>query len=299
MILVAGSTGLVGMEVCRLLVQQGTPVRALVRYSSAPEKVQELRSLGVELCYGNLRDYTSLRPACRDVAAVISTASSTFSRQEGDTIESVDHHGQLTLVDAAQLEQVPHFVFVSFPNDPALQYPLTQAKRAVAGMLKETRMPYTIVESCWFMEVWLSPMVGFDYANATAQIYGDGTKPLSWISAFDVAKFLVAALDEPSPRHETIQIGGPQALTPREVVAIFEEVGGRPFQVNYVAVETLEQQFADATDPLQKSFTGLMLQYAHGVTMDMSEILTRMPVAMTAVRDYAQRVLKREPLTTA
>ena len=33
MILVAGSTGLVGMEVCRLLVQQGTPVRALVRYS--------------------------------------------------------------------------------------------------------------------------------------------------------------------------------------------------------------------------------------------------------------------------
>lgn len=299
MILVAGSTGLVGMEVCRLLVQQGTPVRALVRYSSAPEKVQELRALGVELCYGNLRDYTSLRPACRGVDAVISTASSTFSQQEGDSIESVDHHGQLTLVDAAQLEHVPHFVFVSFPNDPAIQYPLTQAKRAVAAMLKETRMPYTIVEACWFMEVWLSPMVGFDYANATAQVYGDGTKPLSWISAFDVAKFLVAALDEPSLRNETIQVGGPQALTPREVVAIFEEVGGRPFQVNYVAVETLEQQLADATDPLQQSFTGLMLQYAHGVTMDMSEILVRMPIAMTTVRDYAQRVLKREPLTTA
>lgn len=299
MILVAGSTGLVGMEVCRLLMQQGKPVRALVRYSSAPEKVQELRALGVELCYGNVRDYTSLRPACRDVDAVIATVSSTFSRQEGDTIESVDHHGLLTLIDAAQLESVPHFVFVSFPDDPAIQYPLTQAKRAAAAMLQQADLDYTVMEACWFMEVWLSAAVGFDYANATAQIYGDGNKPLSWISAFDVAKFLVAALDQPALRNKIVQIGGPEALTPREVVAIFEEVGGKPFTINTVPVETLEQQFQDATDPLQKSFTGLMLQYAHGVTMDMHEMLKLMPLELTTVRDYAQRVLAQEPIITA
>lgn len=296
MILVAGSTGLVGMEVCRLLVRQGKPVRALVRYSSAPEKLQELRTLGVELCYGNLRDYTSLRSACNGVDAVISTASSTFSTVEGDTIASVDHHGQMTLVDAANLEDVPHFIFTSFPDDPAVQYPLTQAKRAVEAVLKESTMAYTIFECCWFMEIWLSPAVGFDYANKHAKIYGDGSKPLSWISAYDVAKFLVAAVDEPKLRNRIVQIGGPVALTPREVIAIFEEVGGSPFAVDYVPVETLEQQFADASDPLQKSFLGLMLQYAKGVPMDMREMLTLVPTELFSVHDYAERVLTPQPM---
>src|SRR2546427_1759556 len=47
--------------------------------------------------------YTTLFRSCRGARAVISTASSTFSRQDGDSIESVDRQGQLSLVDAAQL----------------------------------------------------------------------------------------------------------------------------------------------------------------------------------------------------
>ena len=86
MVLVAGATGLVGMEVCRQLVGKGERVRALVRETSAPEKLDALRAAGVELFQGDLKDPESLRGACRGVEAVISTASSTLSRQPGDSI---------------------------------------------------------------------------------------------------------------------------------------------------------------------------------------------------------------------
>jgi len=49
-----------------------------------------------------LKDPESLVHASRGVSAVISTASSTFSRQTGDSIETVDRLGQRNAVDAAR-----------------------------------------------------------------------------------------------------------------------------------------------------------------------------------------------------
>src|SRR5918999_1723153 len=81
MILVAGATGYLGTEICRLLRERGSNVRALVRPTSAVEKVERLRALGVELAPGDLKDPRSLDVACRNVDTVISTASCTISRQ--------------------------------------------------------------------------------------------------------------------------------------------------------------------------------------------------------------------------
>src|SRR5690348_18478903 len=85
MILVVGATGLVGEEVCRKLVERREAVRALVRAGSSKDKVERLQSYGVELCVGDLKDPGSLRRACEGAGAVVSTASSTLSRQAGDS----------------------------------------------------------------------------------------------------------------------------------------------------------------------------------------------------------------------
>src|SRR6186713_1182209 len=97
-ILVVGATGLVGSEVCSRLREAGHAVRALVRRTSDPGKRQALEDRDVALVYGDLKDPASLVPACDGIDAVISTASSTFSRQPGDGIDSVDAEGQLSLV---------------------------------------------------------------------------------------------------------------------------------------------------------------------------------------------------------
>jgi uncharacterized protein YbjT (DUF2867 family) len=59
MILVVGATGLVGSDVCRRLAARGRPVRALVRATSDPAKVDALRALGVEVAHGDLHDPAS------------------------------------------------------------------------------------------------------------------------------------------------------------------------------------------------------------------------------------------------
>ena len=54
--LVVGATGPVGLgfEICRRLRQAGQPVRAIARPTANPERVAELRRLGVELLPGDL-----------------------------------------------------------------------------------------------------------------------------------------------------------------------------------------------------------------------------------------------------
>jgi len=292
--LVVGASGMLGSEICRNLAQAGKPVRALVRTSTDPAKQSKLRGIGAELAYGDLKDPASLEAACRGVSTVISTASSTFSRQTGDSIETVDSQGQLNLVDAAKTSRVQHFIFISFPPTP-VDFALQRAKRAVENALAESGLGYTALQPTFFTEVWLSPAVGFDAANGSAQIYGSGQNKISWISHLDVARFSAAAVDNPAARNRVIKLGGPEALSPLEVVQIFEETTGRKFTVNHVPEEALRAQQAVATDSLQEAFPALMIYYAHGEVIDMKPALQIFPAQaskLTSVRDYARNLLR-------
>ena len=276
MILVVGATGLLGGEICRVLTQRGNPVRALVRGTSNPDRVAHLKGVGAEQVRGDLKDRPSLDAACRGASAVISTASSTVSRQEGDSIESVDRQGQLSLIDAAAAAGVKQFIMISFPSIET-DCPLQSAKRAVEERLQLSGMTYTILRPTFFTEVWLSPALGFDAPNATAQIYGGGQNQISWISFQDVAQFAVSALDNPRAKNAVVELGGPEALSPLDVVRLAEQVTRKRFAVQHVPEEALRAQHAAATDPLQQSFAALMLYYARGGVIDMQATLRAFP----------------------
>ena len=288
--LVVGATGSLGSEIVKLLADAGKPARALVRPTSDQKKVDQLQTLGAEIVSGDLKDRPSLDAACRGVSAIISTASSTLSRLEGDTIRTVDHEGQLSLVDAARAAGVAHFVLISF-SGMNVEFPLQTAKREVERHLKESGMTYTILQPTFFMEVWLSPALGFDAAQGTAQVYGSGQQKISWISFQDVAEFAIASLDNPAARNAVIKLGGPEALSPLEVVKIFEKQSGRPFTVQHVPEEQLRAQKEGATDSLPESFAGLMLAYAQGNVVDMRATLQKFPVRLRSVGKYASQIV--------
>ena len=289
--LVVGATGMVGSEICRRLAAEGKPVRALVRATSDPAKVETLKGYGAEIVEGNVCDPASLEAACQGVHAVIATVSAMpFCYQPGENdVQTVDTEGVINLVDAARAAGVEHFVYTSFTPDN--DFPLRNAKRAVERHLQESRLTYTVLRPSYFMEVWLSPAVGFDYPNAYARIYGSGENPLSLISFPDVAQFAVASLDNPAARNATLEIGGPEALSQLQVVKIFEEASGRTFEVEHVPEQALADQQKASSDLMEQSFAGLMQGYARGDTVDMGETLKVFPVELTSVRDYAQNVL--------
>lgn len=291
MILVAGATGYLGREICRQLTSQGRPTRGLVRSTSDPATISQLRQWGVELVQGDLKDPQSLASACRGVSTVISTVSATRSRQPDDSIEATDRRGQLDLVDAARDAGVQRYVYISLSGQIDSDDPLTQAKRMVEGRVRASGMTYTILRPSYFMEAWLTPPLGFDYPNGKITIYGSGENPISWISLADVAAFAVHCSDNPLAEDAIIELGGPDALSPREVVRIFEEVSGRSFEIQTVPEEALRAQRAAAGDSLQQTFAALMLAYAKGNPVPIAETLRKYPLSLRTVREYARQAL--------
>ncbi len=289
--LVVGATGVLGGEICSRLAQAGESVRGLIRASSSPERVNALRKAGVELATGDLTDRASLDAVCRGVHAVYSTATAILSRQEGNTLERVDREGQANLIDAARAASVARFVFISFRGRSDIDYPLQAAKRATAERLKKSGIPWTVIEASMFMEVWLGPHLGFDAKNAHARIFGKGDKKISWVSYKDVAALAIAAGQSAAGENQVLEIGGPEALTPLEVVRIFEERGGKKFDLDYVPEEALINAKANAKNPVEETFAGLQLFYARGFEVDTRQTLARFPMRLTSVRDYADGVL--------
>jgi uncharacterized protein YbjT (DUF2867 family) len=291
MILVAGSTGILGSEIVRQFREQDKAVRALVRKTTDPDKVARLKNMGAEVVEGDLSDKASLVLACRGVDTVITTVTSVASQIPGDSIPKVDQFGQLNLVEAASMSAVSHFIYISYSGNILTDSPLTTAKRTVEERLMASGMAYTILRPSYFIEAWLSPFIGFDYPNNQARIYGAGQNPISWISFMDVARFAVQSVDNPAARNAVLELGGPDPLSPNEVIAIFESLSGKPFRVEYVPVEALQGQKAAAVDPLQQSFIALMLDYANGDAIPMEKTLQAFPVALSSVQAYAQRVM--------
>ena len=289
MILVVGSTGMVGGEVCRLLATDGQPVHGFVRETSDPHKIQHLHDLGIPTVQGDLRDKSTFAPALEHVTQVISTVSSMPSSYvPGDNdIETVDCQGIMNLIDAAKEARVQKFIYTSFSGQLDLECPLRNAKRSVEQHLKESGMHYTVLRPSFFMEIWLSPAVGFDSENARAQIYGSGENPVSYISYKDVARFAVECLHNPAATDKVLELGGPEAVSQLQAVKSFEKVMGRKFKINHVPKEALEQQRQDAVDGMQKSFPTLMLCMANGDPIDMSQVQLNFPLQLTSINDYA------------
>ena len=285
-VFVAGATGSLGGEICRQLTGKNKNVRGLVRATSDPEKVTKLKEANVEIVVGDLKDKLSLEKALQGVSSVISTVSCTFSRQEGDSIQTVDDEGQINLIKAAVSAGVGQFVFVSF-CDMKEGFPLQDAKRKVEKHVAESGLNYTILQPTFYMESWLSPALGFDYPNAKATIYGEGKNRISWIAVKDVAAMAVASLDNPATKNRHIELGG-TALSPLEVVSIFEASHGKKFELQFVTAKALKEQKDAAQDPLSESFAALMLAFSRGSEINTKEAMDIFPMQLTSVNDYAK-----------
>jgi len=279
--LVVGSTGLLGGEICRLLAEAGQPLRALVRTTSDPGRVDRLRSLGAEIVEGDLADPASLERACAGVSAVLSTATAIST---GGSLQETDERGQMNLIEAARGTKVGHFIFVSFLEVP-VQVPLQDAKRAVERKLQGS-LPYTILRSANFMEFWLSPMVGWEIANGRVTILGPGDRSVNWISLHDVARMAVASLTDPRARDTVLEFGGDYA-SPNQVVALVEEATGERLQVTHVPVEELQAAKEAAADPASETLAGLRLAIALGYPEDHTATLREFVPDPVTVRAFA------------
>jgi uncharacterized protein YbjT (DUF2867 family) len=289
MILVAGATGVLGSEIVRRLRAGGHSVRALVRATSAPDKVAQLERLGVEIVRGDLKDRQSLDAAVQGADSVISTVTTILTSQPGDSFADTDGAGSMQLIDAARAAGTKHFVFVSFDTSRVPDSPLTSAKRDVEQHLQRSGMTYTILQPALFMESWLGPYLFADPVSATAKVYGSGTEGIRYVAVADVAEMAVRALSVPAARDATIRFGGPEPISQRDAVRLFEEEYRKPFTVTDIPEHALELRWNGANDPFEKTFAALMLGVARGLGCDVEVPGKEFGLHLTAPREFVHR----------
>jgi NADH dehydrogenase len=241
MILVVGSTGLLGGLITRRLLEAGRETRILLRHDSPAEAMaaqgmatspRVLIAAGAIPFYGDLKDRASLDAACQGVDTVITTANSVMRGGE-DTVETVDRRGNRNLIEAARQAGVRQFIFVSFlgasPDNPV---PLFQAKAETEALLGESGLPYTIFAPNFFIESWAGMVVGIPLRTGQpVTLVGAGQRRHSLISMGDVAAFVVAAVNHPAGSNQRIPLGGPAAVSWTEIVDGFGLGLGRKLAV--------------------------------------------------------------------
>jgi uncharacterized protein YbjT (DUF2867 family) len=233
MILVVGATGNLGGAVTRMLLAQGQPIRILARPQS---NYQPLAEAGAQVVLGDLKQRGSLDAACQGADTVITTANSA-ARGGDDNVQTVDLQGNRHLIDAALAAGVNQFIFVSVLSaDTNSPVPFIQAKGKTEASLRESGIPYTILAPNGYMEVMVAGVVGMPaMMGQPVTIVGGGRRKHSFISASDVAAFILAAIGNPAAINQKLLLGGPQPLSFRDAVAIYERVLGHQIQIRSVA----------------------------------------------------------------
>lgn len=292
-VLVVGATGHLGGEIVTQLRASGRTVRALVRSTSDLGRVEYLKRLGCHCVVGDLRDAVSIGTACRDVSAVVSTATALTSRLEGESLESIDLQGQLGLVAEAERCGAGRFVFVSFPAVPG-HFSFQEAKRAVEGRLCDSSLSFTIIQAAPFAEVWLSPQLGFDPLNGSARILGSGKQPTSWISLVDVARFAAAATSDSIFNRRIFALGGPEALSYEDVLRLFSQEGVTAVAAQYVSVAELEASCVAAGHVRQLALAALALSTARGQVISTDDVRTSGLKSPRGMRDYVAELVAKK-----
>src|SRR5919201_6776011 len=219
-VLVTGADGLVGTHVCRELARRGWKIRALVR---DPRKAAvRLANVPVQVATGDIRDREALLAATRGVSAVLHLAAIAIERP-GQSYEQVNADATAMLLEAARINGVDRFVHMSQNGaSSASPYRFLRSKGIAEDRVRESDRQWTV----------LRPSVIFgpedEFVNVLARLVrlsplilplpGGGTARFQPVAVDDVARAIGVAMERPATVGGTYALGGPAALTLRQMV---------------------------------------------------------------------------------
>lgn len=261
-ILVVGSTGTLGCLAAEAARAAGHAVVAMVRDRQSPN-AKRLQSAGVQLCVADLKEPRQLDAAVRGITSVIITATATLSRRDGDSLEAVDGRGLQDLITVCIRNGVRHVVLVSFSRGIDADTPLARFKRAAERRLENSAMECTILLPSYFPEKFMTPLVGFNVQEGRIRIYGDGSRPISYVATADVARLAAMCAAQPRGRG-AIPMGGPNSVSQLEVVKLLERLTKKKLALEYMSLEQIETAMSQTSDPLKQSHLGLYRGLAIG-----------------------------------
>jgi len=223
-VLVAGATGYLGKHVVRALHRDGHAVRALARN---PDKLADVRDLCAEVAVAEATKPETLG----DVMGGASVLVSSLGKHDFDratTAWDIDFEANKNLLERAKAAGAERVVFVSVFHGPALRkegISSAEAREGVVDLIRESGLSWAIVRPTGFF----NDMADFFNmaASGSAWVVGDETARMNPIHGADLADVIALAVS--SDENEEIDVGGPDALTQREMAELaFAALGTKP-----------------------------------------------------------------------
>lgn len=259
-VLVAGATGELGRHVARALKERGYAVRALTRSAA---RGRELDGIADEVRVGDATRPGTIEGLCAGVDRVFSCLGqsvSTDMANRGPGYHAIDYVGNHNLIEAARGAGVRRFVYVSVFG--AERYPGLAYMRAHSDVEREliaSGLSYGFVKPTGFFSA-LSALLDMAAAGR-GTLFGDGAARSNPIHDEDLAAVcagLVARDDD-----AVVELGGPEALTRREMLELAFAALGKPPRIMSIppwsvgAIATLARPFAPRVAELM-AFAGAM-----------------------------------------
>lgn len=226
MILITGASGKTGQAIVRALAATNSSVRALVRRR---EQIELLDQIGAtDVVVGDLRDPEVLQKAMIGIRACYHICPNVHPEEV-----SIG----LAAISAAEAANVDRFVFHSVLHPQTRAMPHHWAKLRVEERLLESRLGYTILQPCAYMQnvsaLWDSIVEAGEYVVP----YRAETL-MSLIDLEDVAVVARRVLTEEGHTGATFELCGPEILSQAAIASILSDCLSRPVEV---VVESTEE----------------------------------------------------------
>ncbi|SDG99847.1 NAD(P)H dehydrogenase (quinone) [Pseudomonas flavescens] len=220
---VTGASGQLGRRVVEHLLDSGAT--GIVAGSRTPDALAGLTTRGVELRRADFDDCASLDSAFAgiDHLLIISVLDT-----PDDPPRRLRRH--LAAVAAAAKAGVKHITYTSMqapgPDSPI---PFAPDHRCTEEAIEATGIAHTILRPNWYTDIaffWLPPVLASRQWFSAAE---DGRVAYLWRD--DLARAAAASLLAGGAHSRTLDISGPEALSPQEIIATVNEVFGTSAQV--------------------------------------------------------------------
>jgi uncharacterized protein YbjT (DUF2867 family)/ligand-binding SRPBCC domain-containing protein len=290
-IAVAGGTGFVGGGIAMELRRRGARVVVL---SSQGEAARGQLPDDIEILVADVRTGRGLAEALAGADSLsISLAfpgSPIEQPRRGNTFMEVDAAGTERLVAAAKAAGVGRLLYVSGAGAaPDAKRHWFRAKWRAEEAVRGSGLTWTIVRPTWIYgpgDVSLNRFLGFARILPFVPMTNRGTQRLAPIFIDDVAGIAADALASDQARDRVFEIGGPTALTMREIIATALRVAGihRPILPGPTPLIKLAARplMLLPTPPLTPDAVDFVNQPAE---VDVTPLLAALPRRLTSLED--------------
>lgn len=286
-VLVYGASGSQQFPVIEALLNKGAEVYATTHTES---NLPKLTQAGATALLADMSDANRLKEISKGVDA-ISLLVPFFLANPNDGFIYAKN-----AIDAAIANNVKLLVWNSsgFILPVKIGNPAMDIRIDIANYLKESRLPYIIVQPSVYAENLLGPWTAPFVINEKKVAYPTPEEmPVGWIATQDVAAFVAEAILKPELAGESFLVSGIENLTGNQLAKKFSI--GLNQKISYYPMPPKE--FGQILDSLFGAGAGKgaeelyqqiadTKQYPVMFSPNMSEVLEKLPVKMTSIEAW-------------